>query len=43
MLLKAVVLGSDILANVGVEEFGKWDAIHYYLPVVCWYWVLGVH
>ena len=30
-------------ANVELGTLGTWDAVHYSLPVVCWYWALGVH
>ena len=41
--IKAMVQGPTCLANVGVGAFSTQDAVHYSFPVVCWYWVLGVH
>ena len=28
---------------VGAGAFSMRDAVHHSFPVVCWYWVLGVH
>ena len=40
---KVMVQGSTCLASVGAGAFSTWDAVHHSFPVVCWYWVLGVH
>ena len=31
------------LANVCAEAFSTWDTVHHSIPMVGWYWVLGVH
>ena len=36
-----VVQRSSRLTNVGAGAFGTWDAVHYSLPAVFWYWILG--
>ena len=41
MFSKAVVQGPTCSANVGVETFGTWDAVHHSLPAIGWYCFLG--
>ena len=38
-----MVQGPTRLANVGVEAFSTWDAVHHTFLAIGWYGVLGVH